>query len=99
MTHTAIAADAAGTAIPVLLGAAVARMAATDLTAAILAWAFAVAVLAAVLGPSRLGGAHLTPALSLGLLLTGRLRGCAFVKHTSAQIGGLALAAAAISAV
>lgn len=93
MTRTTIAADAAGTAVPVLLGATAARMAATDPTAAILAGAFAVALLASALGPARLAGAHLTPALSLGLLLTGRLNGRGFLKHTSAQAAGLVLGA------
>jgi aquaporin Z len=99
MTRTTIAADAAGTALPVLLGAAALQGAAGDPAAVLLAGSFAVAVLAAVLGPARLGGAHLTPVLSLGLWLTGRVNGREFATHTAAQAGGLALAAMAVGAI
>lgn len=99
MTRNAIAADAVGTAFPVLLGGTAAQAAGADPTAVIVAATFAVAVLAASMGPGRLAGAHLTPVLSFGLYLTGRVGSCAFLAHVVAQALGLGLAAAVVGLV
>ncbi len=92
MNRNAVAADMLGAAYPVVLGVLAARVAGVDPTAAMMAVTFGIALLAATMGPARMGGAHLSPALSLGLLLTGKVDTRDFLGHALAQGAGLMLA-------
>lgn len=57
--------------------------------------AFGLAIVAAAYGPGAISGAHLNPAVSLGMVASGRMTLAEFAGHTLAQCAG-ALAGALI---
>lgn len=50
--------------------------------------AFGFSIVAAAYGLGAMSGAHLNPAVSLGVLLAGRMERAAFVKYVVAQVAG-----------
>jgi aquaporin Z len=56
--------------------------------------AFGLAIVAAAYGIGAISGAHLNPAVSLGMLMAGRINAAAFVSYAAAQIVGAILGAA-----
>ncbi len=81
-----------GTAILVLFGCGAAVIAGADGTSGIgltgIALAFGLAIVAAAYGLGSISGAHLNPAVSLGMMLSGRIDGGIFVVHVIAQVAG-----------
>lgn len=61
-----------------------------------IAMAFGLSIVAAAYGIGAISGAHLNPAVSLGMLLAGRMTTAAFIGHVIAQIVGAIVAMAVI---
>lgn len=61
-----------------------------------IAMAFGLSIVAAAYGLGAISGAHLNPAVSLGVLLAGRMSAADFVAYVIAQLIGATLAAAVI---
>lgn len=55
--------------------------------------AFGLAIVAAAYGVGAISGAHLNPAVSLGMVTSGRMTGGEFVRYTVAQVIGATIAA------
>ena len=58
-----------------------------------ISFAFGLAIVAAAYSVGSVSGAHLNPAVSLGMLISGRMRAPEFVRYTAAQVLGATLAA------
>lgn len=61
-----------------------------------IAIAFGLSIVAAAYGLGAISGAHLNPAVSLGVLLAGRMSAAEFVQYVIAQVIGAVLAALVI---
>lgn len=92
-------AELIGTFILVFFGCGAAVIAGADGTSGIgltgIALAFGLAIVAAAYGLGAISGAHLNPAVSLGVLLAGRMTTASFVTYVIAQVLG-AIAGAAV---
>lgn len=93
-------AEAIGTFILVFFGCGAAVLAGADGMAGVgltgISLAFGLAVVAAAYGLGPVSGAHLNPAVSLGMLVAGRMPGGAFATYVVAQLSGAVLGAAAL---
>lgn len=93
-------AEVIGTFILVFFGCGAAVIAGADGTTGIgltgISLAFGLSIIAAAYGLGAISGAHLNPAVSLGVLLAGRMETGAFVAYVIAQILGAILAAAVL---
>lgn len=58
--------------------------------------AFGLSIVAAAYGLGAISGAHLNPAVSLGMVAAGRMSGGEFVRYAIAQVAGATLGALAI---
>ncbi|MDB5660860.1 MAG: aqpZ [Cypionkella sp.] len=81
-------AEALGTAILVLFGCGAAVIGGADIGFTGISLAFGLAIVAAAYGIGAISGAHLNPAVSLGMLAAGRMTPIQFVRHAAAQIVG-----------
>lgn len=92
-------AELIGTFILVFFGCGAAVIAGADGTSGVgltgIALAFGLSIVAAAYGLGAISGAHLNPAVSLGVLVAGRMTPAAFVTYVIAQVIG-ALAAATV---
>ena len=86
-------AEALGTAILVLFGCGSAVLAGGDIGLTGISLAFGLAIVAAAYGLGAISGAHLNPAVSLGMLTAGRMSLGEFINYAVAQIGGAILGA------
>lgn len=90
-------AEGLGTAILVLFGCGAAVIAGADGTAGIgltgISLAFGLAIVAAAYGLGPISGAHLNPAVSLGVLLAGRMDAGSFIGYVISQIVGALIGA------
>lgn len=97
MTNKLIA-EFFGTAVLVLFGVGAAVIAGADGTTGIgltgIALAFGISIVAAAYGIGAISGAHLNPAVSLGMVTAGRMSVGEFVGYAIAQIVGAIVAAA-----
>ncbi len=89
-----IVAEALGTFILVLFGVGAAVLG-HNIAFSGIALAFGISIVAAAYGIGAISGAHLNPAVSLGMVAAGRMTPAEFVKYALAQIAG-AIAAAAV---
>ena len=94
MTRKLIA-EALGTLILVLFGCGSAVLAGADIGLTGISLAFGLAIVAAAYGLGAISGAHLNPAVSLGMVVAGRMRLSEFAGYAIAQCAG-ALAGAAL---
>lgn len=100
MTNKMIA-EALGTFILVLFGCGAAVIGAGDgaLSAGVtigftgITLAFGLAIVAAAYGLGAISGAHLNPAVSLGMLMAGKMKGAEFGAYVVAQLIGATLGA------
>lgn len=87
-----------GTAVLVLFGVGAAVIAGADGTTGIgltgISLAFGISIVAAAYGIGAISGAHLNPAVSLGMVTAGRMSAGEFVGYAIAQIAGAIVAAA-----
>jgi aquaporin Z len=88
-------AEALGTLILVLFGCGSAVIAGADIGLTGISLAFGLAIVAAAYGLGAISGAHLNPAVSLGMVTAGRMSVGDFIGYAIAQCAG-ALAGAAI---
>ncbi|EEW25965.1 aquaporin [Rhodobacter ferrooxidans] len=86
-------AEALGTLILVLFGCGAAVLMGPQIGMTGIALAFGVSIVAAAYGLGAISGAHLNPAVSLGMLLAGRMRAGEFVGYAVAQCLGAVIAA------
>ncbi len=90
-------AEMLGTAILVLFGCGAAVIAGADGTTGIgltgIALAFGLAIVAAAYGLGPISGAHLNPAVSLGVMLAGRIGTGTFIVYAIAQVFGAIIGA------
>lgn len=89
-------AEALGTAILVLFGCGAAVIAGDLIGHTGIALAFGLAIVAAAYGLGAISGAHLNPAVSLGMVTAGRMTVGEFVGYAAAQIVGAILGAAVL---
>lgn len=93
-------AEALGTAILVLFGCGAAVIAGADGTTGIgltgIALSFGIAIVAAAYGLGAISGAHLNPAVSLGVMLAGRMGAGEFLGYVVAQVVGAVIGAAVL---
>lgn len=88
-------AEALGTFILVLFGCGSAVLAGADIGLTGISLAFGIAIVAAAYGIGAISGAHLNPAVSLGMVTAGRMPIGDFIGYAVAQVAG-AIAGAAI---
>ena len=93
------AAEAFGTFFLVLAGVGTATLSGTQVGTLGVAIAFGLGVLAMIYAIGPISGAHLNPAVSVGLLAAGRIGVFDWVLYVSAQLVGAVLATAAIVAI
>lgn len=86
-------AEALGTAILVLFGCGSAVLAGADIGLTGISLAFGLAIVAAAYGLGAISGAHLNPAVSLGMVTAGRMTVGEFVSYAVAQVIGAILGA------
>lgn len=87
-------AEALGTAILVLFGCGAAVLAGSMIGQTGIALAFGLAIVAAAYGIGAISGAHLNPAVSLGMVTAGRMTVGEFVYYAVAQTAGAIIGAA-----
>ena len=87
-------AEAIGTAILVFFGCGSAVIAGGDIGFTGISLAFGLAIVAASYGLGAISGAHLNPAVSLGMVTAGRMGMGEFVNYAIAQIAGAVTGAA-----
>ncbi|WP_149142267.1 aquaporin [Gemmobacter caeruleus] len=87
-------AEGLGTAILVLFGCGTAVIAGGDVGHTGISLAFGLAIVAAAYGIGAISGAHLNPAVSLGMMMAGRMTPGQFVSHAVAQVAGAIIGAA-----
>lgn len=87
-------AEALGTLILVLFGCGAAVIAGADIGHTGISLAFGLAIVAAAYGLGAISGAHLNPAVSLGVMLAGRMKPAEFGGYAVAQVAGAILGAA-----
>lgn len=85
-------AELLGTFILVLFGCGAAVIGGAEIGFTGIALAFGLAIVAAAYGFGAISGAHLNPAVSLGMVTAGRMSLGAFVAYALAQIAGAILA-------
>lgn len=88
-------AEGLGTLILVLFGCGAAVIGGAHIGYMGIALAFGLSIVAAAYGLGAISGAHLNPAVSLGVLLAGRMSAAEFAGYAVAQVAG-AIAGAAI---
>ena len=98
MTKKLIA-EALGTLILVLFGCGSAVLAGADIGLTGISLAFGLAIVAAAYGLGAISGAHLNPAVSLGMVAAGRMSLAEFAGYAVAQCGGALLGAAILLAI
>lgn len=86
-------AEALGTAILVLFGCGAAVIGGAEIGFTGIALAFGLAIVAAAYGLGAISGAHLNPAVSLGMVTAGRMSMGEFVGYAVAQVAGAILGA------
>ena len=86
-------AEALGTAILVLFGCGAAVIGGAGIGLTGISLAFGLAIVAAAYGIGAISGAHLNPAVSLGMLAAGRMTPIQFVRHAAAQVVGAIIGA------
>lgn len=86
-------AEALGTAILVLFGCGSAVLAGGDIGLTGISLAFGLAIVAAAYGLGAISGAHLNPAVSLGMVTAGRMTVGEFINYALAQIVGAVIGA------
>ncbi|RID91331.1 aquaporin [Gemmobacter lutimaris] len=89
-----IVAEAFGTMVLVLFGCGSAVLMGDHIGMMGIALAFGLSIVAAAYGIGAISGAHLNPAVSLGMVMAGRMQVGAFVGHVAAQILGAIIGAA-----
>ena len=89
-------AEALGTAILVLFGCGAAVIAGASIGYTGISLAFGLAIVAAAYGLGAISGAHLNPAVSLGMVAAGRMTVAEFVGYAVAQVLGAILGAAVL---
>ena len=89
-------AEALGTAILVLFGCGSAVLAGGDIGLTGISLAFGLAIVAAAYGLGAISGAHLNPAVSLGMVTAGRMTVGEFLNYAAAQIVGAVIGAGAL---
>ncbi|MES2667289.1 MAG: aquaporin [Pseudomonadota bacterium] len=92
MTKRLIA-ESLGTLILVLFGCGSAVIAGADIGMTGISLAFGLAIVAAAYGLGAISGAHLNPAVSLGVMLSGRMSAGDFLGYAAAQIVGAVVGA------
>jgi aquaporin Z len=90
------AAELVGTFILVFFGVGSAVLMGTQIGMLGISLAFGLAIVAAAYGLGAISGAHLNPAVSLGMVAAGRMTGGEFIVYAAAQIAGATLGALAI---
>ncbi len=98
MTKKLIA-EALGTLILVLFGCGSAVLAGADIGLTGISLAFGLAIVAAAYGLGAISGAHLNPAVSLGMVAAGRMTLSEFAGYAVAQCAGALLGAALLLAI
>jgi aquaporin Z len=86
-------AEVIGTAILVLFGCGAAVLMGAQIGMTGISFAFGLAIVAAAYGIGPISGAHLNPAVSLGVFLAGRMSGGALVTYVAAQLVGAVVGA------
>ena len=86
-------AEALGTAILVLFGCGAAVLAGGDIGLTGISLAFGLAIVAAAYGIGAISGAHLNPAVSLGMVTAGRMTVAEFAGYAVAQVAGAIIGA------
>lgn len=86
-------AEALGTAILVLFGCGSAVLAGGDIGLTGISLAFGLAIVAAAYGLGAISGAHLNPAVSLGMVTAGRMTVGEFINYAIAQTVGAVIGA------
>lgn len=86
-------AEVLGTAILVLFGCGSAVIGGADIGFTGISLAFGLAIVAAAYGIGAISGAHLNPAVSLGVMLAGRMTGGEFLRYAAAQMVGAVVGA------
>ena len=86
-------AEALGTAILVLVGCGAAVLAGGDIGLTGISLAFGLAIVAAAYGLGAISGAHLNPAVSLGMVTAGRMTVGEFINYAIAQTVGAVIGA------
>ena len=92
-------AEALGTAILVQFGCGSAVLAGGDIGLTGISLAFGLAIVAAAYGLGAISGAHLNPAVSLGMVTAGRMSVGEFINYALAQIVGAIIGAAVLLAI
>ena len=87
MTKKLIA-EAFGTAVLVLFGCGAAVIGGAEIGFTGIALAFGLAIVAAAYGIGAISGAHLNPAVSLGMVTAGRMSVAEFAGYAAAQVAG-----------
>lgn len=88
-----LVAEALGTAILVLFGCGTAVLMGAQVGMLGISLAFGLAIVAAAYGLGAISGAHLNPAVSLGMVAAGRMTMGEFAAYAAAQIVGAILGA------
>lgn len=91
-----LVAEALGTFILVLFGCGAAVIAGPAIGFTGISLAFGLAIVAAAYGIGAISGAHLNPAVSLGMVAAGRMSASEFIGYALAQIIGAVLGAAVL---
>ncbi|WP_054303553.1 aquaporin [Gemmobacter sp. LW-1] len=91
-----IIAEAFGTMVLVLFGCGSAVLMGDHIGMMGIALAFGLSIVAAAYGIGAISGAHLNPAVSLGMVTAGRMQIGAFVGHIAGQVIGAILGAAVL---
>ncbi|WP_426035126.1 aquaporin [Cypionkella sp. TWP1-2-1b2] len=89
-------AETLGTAILVLFGCGAAVIGGADIGLTGISLAFGLSIVAAAYGIGAISGAHLNPAVSLGMLAAGRMTVAECVGHAAAQVAGATIGAAVL---
>ena len=92
-------AELLGTAILVLFGCGAAVIAGSHIGYMGIALAFGLAIVAAAYGLGAISGAHLNPAVSLGMVIAGRMTPAEFLGYAVAQIVGAIIGAGVLLAI